>query len=148
MDAVEAGSLLTTDGVGPADIPVSLAVRYVLGRLPPAHLLARCAAATRERLPSPAEGVDRALWQFVARHPWSIGPVDAAAALLRPQADLRSRLLVIAAVLEASPECAGDFLPRRGGVGNVVRLPLLGLAAVCRSLVGLMLWPLVSRSRP
>lgn len=133
--------------VAPDRALIGVAARYLVGRLPSAHLLARCEVATRERLAPPAAGVDLALWRFVARHPWSLGPLDAAAAVLRPQGDLRSRLLVVAAVLEATPEYAEEFLPCRGGLLNLARLPVLGLTAVVRAFLGLMLWPLAGRCR-
>ncbi len=124
------------------------AARYLVGRTPSPEVLARCEEAIRQRIPAPSDPSDRALWAFVRRHPWSLGPLDAAAALLRPQGYLRSRLLVMAAVLEASPEGAADFLPVDGGLRTVARLPVLGLVAVLRTIAGLVLWPLAVRRWP
>jgi hypothetical protein len=122
--------------------------RYLVGRRPSAALLARCDEAAGHLFSPPADPADAALLAFVRRHPWSLGPLDAAAALARPRGELRSRFLVVAAVLEASPEGAADFLPAEGDLSVVWRLPLLGAAAVLRTLAGLLLWPFAVRSRP
>jgi hypothetical protein len=86
---------------------------YLLGRTPGSDLIARYLEADRILLASGMTARDRGVIAFARRHPWSLPFLDAAAGLLRPDSFLRRRLLVMAAILEASPECADDFLPRR-----------------------------------
>jgi hypothetical protein len=83
---------------------------------------------------------DAAVLAWVRRHPWSLGPLDAACGLVRPGGTLRNRVLLMAAVLEASPEFADDFLPRHlGPLALVARVAVAGMVAVANALGGLVL---------
>ena len=121
--------------------------RYLVGRLPAPALVERYVAARATLFPADPDAPDeRALVAFARRHPWSVGPLDAVCALLRPTGALRSRLLVMAAILEASPSGADDFLPRDAGLPALAwRLGVSGTAVVLRVLAGLALWPLARR---
>ena len=100
-------------------------------------------------LRSPVDARDAALLGFVHRHPWSVSLLDAACGLLRPAGLLRSKLLIMAAILEASPAHAADFLPRSlGTVALLVHLAALGAMAVGRVCAGLLLYLTASRLRP
>ncbi len=111
--------------------------RYLVGREPPPELVERYAAADR-RLAGAGPGA--ALVTFAREHPWSVGPLDAAAALVRPDSVLRAKLLRLAAILEASPTFAEEFLPASGSpVGAVVGLAAAGVAAAWQLTVGLPL---------
>jgi hypothetical protein len=122
--------------------------RYLTGRTPPADLVARYADAGSALFTAPVSPQDAAVVAFAVRHPWSVAPLDAAAGLLRPGGTLRSKILVMAAILEASPAFADEFLPRASGaVGLFLRLALHGTRAVAQVLVGLPLYWLASRGR-
>ncbi len=54
---------------------------------------------------------DQRLLDFMRRHPWSIGLIDGGLALRRPGSAVRAKLLVMSAILEATPDYAPDFLP-------------------------------------
>jgi hypothetical protein len=49
--------------------------------------------------------------QFVLQQPWSLGAIDGALALTRPDSVLRKKLLLMAAILETIPEYCDAFLP-------------------------------------
>ena len=66
-------------------------------------------------------GRDERTLEFVARHPRLLGIIDGGLALRRPRSVVRQRLLLMAAILEASPDHADRFLP----VGSVAVLRLL-----------------------
>lgn len=115
--------------------------RHVVGTEPPAALLERYRDACGRLFPDPPDAVDAVLVGFAAHHPWSVGPLDAATALLRPQSRLREKLLVMSAVLEATPRFADEFLPRPSGrVAVLGRLVAIGLAALGRVVVGMVLF--------
>jgi hypothetical protein len=57
-------------------------------------------------------GADDALVRLVRRHPRLLRPIDTLLAVLRPDALLRKKLLLMAAILETQPQYAADFLPR------------------------------------
>jgi hypothetical protein len=122
--------------------------RYLVGRVPPPELIARYVAASRTLFPESGDARDRALLGFVRRHPWSARYLDAATALLRPAAVLRSKVLVLGAILEASPTFADEFLPRHVGLpGLVLRVIGNGIVAVLSALLGALLYAAVARSR-
>jgi hypothetical protein len=118
--------------------------RHVVGVPPSEELLGRYRAACAKLFPEPPDAVDAALLAFAARHPWSVGPLDAATALLRPASALRARILVMAAVLETTPQFADAFLPRPcGRLALVGRLAVIGARAVARGMVGVGLYGVV-----
>jgi hypothetical protein len=122
--------------------------RYLVGREPPPDLVARYRDASRAVFPGPAEPVDAALLAFVRRHPWSVSLLDAAVGLRRPGTLLRNKILVMAAVLEASPLFAEEFLPPAPGpVALVLRVVGLGTLAVGRAALGMLVYPAASRAR-
>lgn len=84
--------------------------RYLTGQEPRPDLVERYVAAIAARGPVLADR-DRRRSDFVARHPSSLAFVDAGLALRDPGSSLRWRLLVMTAILEASPEHTGEFLP-------------------------------------
>ena len=122
--------------------------RYLAGRVPPPELVARYVAAAGALFDSAVPPAEAAVLRFVHRHAWSLGPLDAASGLLQPGGALRSRLLVMAAVLEASPEFADAFLPRNVSLARFLgRLAVSGTIAVGQALLGAVLLPVASRAR-
>jgi hypothetical protein len=115
--------------------------RFLVGREVPEALVDRYESACARLFPDPPDAVDAALLDFVRRHPWSVGALDAATGFLRRESRLRARLLVMAAVLEATPTFADEFLPRSAGRGAVLgRLVAIGCAAVARLLLGIAVY--------
>ena len=120
--------------------------RYLTGREPGPAIVERYVRACRTLFATPPVPGDAAVLAFARRHPWSIGLLDAAAALRRPSGALRGRLLVMAAILEATPEFAEDFLPRHlGPVALVVRVASAGIVAVGLAGLGVVLHAAVAR---
>ncbi|HWP66228.1 MAG TPA: hypothetical protein VNO26_09970 [Candidatus Limnocylindria bacterium] len=129
------------------DEEAAIFARYLVGRAAPPAVVARYRDATARLFPEPPSPRDRALLAFVVRHPWSAGGLDAAAALVAPTSQLRQRLLLMAALLETTPEGADEFLPREPGRGELAwRLPAIGLTAAGRLLLGLALYPIAARA--
>ena len=122
--------------------------RYLVGREPPRELVERYRAANRILLGGTAPGSDAAVVAFARRHPWSIPFLDGATGLVRPGSLLRNKILVMAAVLEASPAFAEEFLSRTVHPVSLV-LRVLGLAtlAVVRAAVGVLVYAAAARSR-
>jgi hypothetical protein len=134
---------------GQLEVEGRVFARYLLGRDAAPELIERYAVASRSLLGGPWDPADIALLAFVHRHPWSVSLLDAACGLLRPTGLLRSKLLVMAAILEASPAHAADFLPRASSTPSLVgRVAALGALAVGRALAGVLLYLPVSRGRP
>jgi hypothetical protein len=119
--------------------------RYLVGTTPAPEIVVRYRDASRTLWPGPR---DAALLEFVRRHSWSVGPLDAAAALLDRGGMLRSKILVASAILETTTAHADDFLPRTVSVWALLwRLIASGVVATVQAAVGVALWPLAGRAR-
>jgi len=122
--------------------------RYLVGGTPEPAVVARYCAASRALWPAPPDARDAALLDFVRRRPWSVGSLDGAAALLDPGGLLRSKVLVMSALLEATPTHADDFLPRSASAPALLwRLASSGTVAVLQAAVGAPLYRLVGGPR-
>jgi hypothetical protein len=127
------------------DEEAAIFARYLVRSAPPTDVVVRYREAVRRLFPEGDGARDRALLAFVGRHPWSVGCLDAAAAFVAPGSRLRQRILVMAALLETTPDGAAEFLPREPTLrALVLRLPVIGLGAVGRLLVGLLLFPIAA----
>ena len=109
--------------------------RYLVGSEAGAALIERYRAANTRLIRTVSPG-DQRLLEMALRRPWVLPCLDSAVAILRPTSALRQKLLLMAAILEATPEHADRFLPRpRGPVG----LGMLLAGAVLRSAVQIAL---------
>jgi hypothetical protein len=122
--------------------------RCLVGRMPPQELIDRYVDANRLLLGEEATGRDAALLAFVRRHPWSASFLDAACGLLAPGGVLRSKILIMAGIVETSPDFADQFLPRvTHPVSLFAQLVGLGTLAALRTGLGAMLYVFAIRSR-
>ena len=120
--------------------------RYLVDRDPPPEIIARYVAANRALFSEVNDDSEKKLVAFVRRHEWTMPFVDAIVGLVRPNALLRRKMLVTAAILEASPHFVDAFLPRPSSpVAWVLELGVCGIGAVLKMAIGLLLRPAVGR---
>lgn len=113
--------------------------RHLVGETPRPEEIARWKSAIVAQRADLVSARDRALWARIERFPWLIGPVDAGLALADPHSAVRHRVLLMLAVLEASPHHTRHFLSAdRGPLSLLALIPRLALAAL-RSALGLIL---------
>jgi hypothetical protein len=123
--------------------------RYLVGSGPPAEMIERYDEAHRLLLGEAGAARGEAVAGFALHNSWSLPFLDAACALLEPHNLLRSKLLLMAAILEASPDFADEFLPQDTPRAALLgKLGLLGLGSVARTVLGLLLYPVALRYRP
>jgi len=117
-----------------------LLTRYLLDRDCPQALAERYVSGHHARLQHLARAESTGLLKFAFAHPWSISYLDAAGGIVSGAEGLRAKVLLMAAVLEATPEFVDAFLPRHAGrVRTIWLVGWLGLRAVVRLLVGVPL---------
>lgn len=123
--------------------------RFIIGAQPPGALVDRYAQAHAHLPLEPRAGSDRALVDAAISHAWMLGALDAACALRRPHCTLRRKVIVMCAIVEASPEGAHLFMPKgRAGVLVLLRTLLrAGWAASWRLAIGLPLLAVIGRRR-
>jgi len=112
--------------------------RYLIGSHPSAIVAARYAQAMASGR-FEVVGRDRRTLDFLARHPRLIGMVDGGLALRRPHSAVRLRLLAMAAILEATPEHAGDYLPKGRSPVYIFYVALVAARAGIRGAIGAVL---------
>jgi hypothetical protein len=121
---------------------------YLLGSDPPEESIRRYAEANRTLFPDPPDGPDATLVAFVLRHPWSLGPLESAAGLLRPRSRLRRKLVVMLAILETDPTFSDRFEAHCPGRPRaVLQLPWLAVRSGAKLLAGIPLYPIARLSR-
>ena len=82
-------------------------------------------------------GADAGLTGFCLAHPWSIPFLDAGCALLRPDAALRKKIYIMAAILEASTQYTDKFLPADlPGHALLIRVAVNGMIACVKTAIG------------
>ena len=72
------------------------------------------------------------------RHPWLLGPADAGLAWVAPYSPLRHRILLMLAILEASPHHHRRFLAAPWPKTAVVSLAARAAWAVVRVVAGIL----------
>ncbi len=77
---------------------------------------------------------------LIIKRPGLIGALDSACGVLRPQDELRQKLLIASAILEAGPHYTAYFLPRRQSVPRLLlNLSWNGLLWLIKLSVGLVI---------
>jgi len=113
--------------------------RYLLGREIDAASCDLYRTAARALAYGSADRITR----FALRNPWSIAPLDGALALVQPDAPLRKKLLLMAAILETRPDYCDDFLPRDRSVRDAIAVAAGVARAGVLAAFGMLLLPFV-----
>jgi len=121
--------------------------RYLIDEEPSAALVERYVRANAKVLHEAPTARDQAVLAFVHAHPWSLGWLDAGTAFLRGAPRLRRKLVVMMAILEATPAYVDRTMPVEGaGIPRLVgRLGLAGATAAVKLAAGTALAALVVR---
>jgi len=118
--------------------------RYLVGTEASPEIVGRYVDAHRALLPAAPDRITA----FVRAHPGSAALLDAAAAPRGTREPFRRRVLLMAAVLEATPEHASHFLPEaRSRLATLALLGWHGVRAVALAALGMPLY-LWLRARP
>jgi hypothetical protein len=78
--------------------------RYLIDAEPSAALVERYVRANAKVLHDAPTPADEAVLAFVHKHPWSVGWLDAGTAFMREAPLLRRKLIVMMAIVEATPD--------------------------------------------
>ena len=81
--------------------------------------------------------------RFAAKNSWSIAALDGVLALTQPDALLRKKLLLMAAILETRPAYCDAFLPRHRLLLDALSIGYALLRAAVQTALGLLLRPFV-----
>jgi hypothetical protein len=94
------------------------------------------ATKTRARSTNPR---DTRILAFAEANPWSLASLDGALALTNPQAPLRQRLLLTAAILEARPTYCDAFFTKDRSPFYLLFIAFVLARAAARAAFGLLL---------
>lgn len=118
--------------------------RYLGSGNLPEDLVDRYCEANRALFPGRPSPEDLAFLAFVRQHAWSLPVLESALGLIRPDALLRRKLVVLVAIIETDPRFANRFEALAPGRANaVLRLLGLGLSSAFKLTCGILLYPIV-----
>lgn len=112
--------------------------RYLTGSVPTEAELGRYADAVGTGR-FDAIGRDERTMEFAARHPRLLGIIDGGLGLRRPRSVVRRRLLLMAAILEASPDHSDRYLPVGRSPLYVFYVGFVAVRAAVRGVIGAVL---------
>jgi hypothetical protein len=113
--------------------------RYLIGEAPTPEEAERWTRAVALRDASVTSACDRRIWAAIMRHPALVGFADAGLALVDPLSPVRHRILLMLAILEASPHHHRRFLAAPWPRIALIALAARGAWAAIRSVLG-VLW--------
>ena len=123
--------------------------RYLLKTDPAPEMIDRYVAAHDRLFTDGVDPGEKRIVEFARRHPWAVGPLDAASGILQPQSVLRKKILVMAAILEASPRFIDSFLPETcSPVRFFLRMAYYGIVSGVNFALGLPMLAALGRPRP
>jgi len=111
--------------------------RYLIGREANKQVLGLYRDALQET--GHMDRLDQALLRFALKHPLSIGYLDAGLIFYKPHSELRHRLYLMLAILEAQAEYSALFLPKRRTFLYIAFLVWCGIRSVFKAAVGSIL---------
>lgn len=92
-----------------------------------------------ETLKIPFSKYEEALWEEMLLAKFKMASIDAALALTEPSNNVRRKLYTMLAILEASPDYTSFFLSKNYSKLYIFRLVAVGVRAVFRALIGLII---------
>jgi hypothetical protein len=115
---------------------------YLIDSDPPRELTDRYVAANRLLLTGETTADENASLAFILQHPSALPFLDAAAGLFRRDSLLRKRLLLMTAILEATPLYADFFLSQpRSAASILVIVMWQTILSVLKAALGIpLLW--------
>lgn len=138
MTADPGGSAGVFDGLGEdRQREAAILTRYLIGASANRQetvLYARAVCAAPLIRPE-----DQRVWRWMMGHPRLVPFLDAGLARADPASPVRHRILIMLAILEASPRHCDQFLSRRFGVVAFVATGLSLAVGVLRTLVGMIM---------
>jgi hypothetical protein len=114
---------------------------YLVRKQPSAQAIRLYQTAMQTSKPDDA---DQKLLLFVVSHPSSIGLIDAGLVFHRPSSEVRRRLYVMLAILEASPDHSDLFIPKRHSPLYIFVIMYTGMRAAIKAGLGLVLVKVVT----
>ena len=117
-----------------------LIATYLLKHSPSESIIHRYMRGVQTRLPLTPEGIDKSIQSFILQHPWSLLYLDAVSAFLAPKNLLRSKILLMIAILETTTEYYDHFSPSPSSRIKVIgKILLITLSSFFQVLIGFVL---------
>ena len=82
---------------------------------------------------------ERALWSGMLKSKFRMACIDAGLALKEPNNNARRKVFTMLAILEASPNHTSYFLSREFSFFYIFKIAAVGMRAVCRAAIGILM---------
>lgn len=116
---------------------------YVVGHQPSQTII----SLYKKAVSSPDLAIDvtdQKLLAFVHRYPYLIGLIDAGLPFYKPYSEVRRRLYLILAIMEASPDHYNQFMPQKRSFLYIFAVMYFGILTIIKTIVGSVLVRIVA----
>lgn len=125
-----------------------LFTRYLVDEAPSQEIINMYIMGNSSLLSDSQLDTDLSLVAFIRQYDWALPFLDAACAILQPHSLLRKKILLMVAILEASPHYTKHFLPERVSmVRFFFTMVRYGFQTGLKIVFGFCIYPLATRSR-
>lgn len=119
---------------------------YLVGESPSPVLIDRYVKANQALFNDKRPASDWALVSFALQNPWALPYLDAALAIFRRDSSLRQKILVMMAILEATPQYVSYFFPQPMSAPLFfLRMAGYGVSSLLKLAVGCVLYPFATK---
>lgn len=88
---------------------------------------------------------EQALWKNMLKSKFKMACIDAGLAFKDPNNNARRKLFTMLAILEASPNYTKYFLSRNFSFFYLFKIGMVGIRAVCRAMIGVLIVSSIKR---
>jgi len=125
-----------------------LITRYLIEEEPSQEFISTYIMGNSSLLSDPQLEEDLSIMSFIRQYAWVLPFMDAACGILRPRSLLRKKILLMVAILEASPHYINHFLPEAvSGPRFFFSMLRYGVQAGVKVILGFCIYPMAIRVR-
>ncbi|CAN5402670.1 hypothetical protein BH10PAT3_BH10PAT3_4030 [soil metagenome] len=111
---------------------------YLIGEKPSTTIQSRFRSSISQGT-IPINPRDESLLFFVRKNAWSLPYIDAGLAFYRPDSEVRRRLFILLAILEATPEYVSFFIPKKRSPWYFLAIIYAVTKAIAKATIGIPL---------
>jgi len=121
---------------------------YLVDEAPSQEIISRYIMGNSSLLSDPQLEEDLSILNFIRQFEWVLPFMDAACGILRPRSLLRKKILLMVAILEASPYYTNHFLPEVVSLSHFFfSMMRYGVQTGVKVVLGLCIYPIAKRAR-
>ena len=125
-----------------------LITRYLVDKAPSQEFISSYIMGNSSLFSDPPLEEDLSILSFIRQFEWVLPFLDAACGILRPRSLLRKKILLMVAILEASPHYTDHFLPEAVSLSRFFfSMMRYGVQTGLKAVLGCCIYPIAIRAR-